>query len=143
ALFILDWTYGRVWALPLEASGSSWKAVPIEFMTAIGQHGFAPTDAEAGPDGSLYLAVGGRGTRGGVYRIRARTPHPDLAALPALQSPQSTVQERLNLCLNVPMPLSSWARATWEPVAAQLGKEPFQAAAADSSRSQSVRIRAI
>ena len=39
-------------------------AKPEEFMTGTGGHGFAPTDIDVGPDGCLYVCVGGRGTRG-------------------------------------------------------------------------------
>ena len=69
SLFVLDWTYGRVWAVPLKRSGETWTSQPIEFMTARGEFGFAPTDAEVGPDGSLYVSVGWyAGDRGGVFR---------------------------------------------------------------------------
>jgi hypothetical protein len=49
ALFVLDWSYGRVHALPLQATAETWKTEPELFMTAVGQHGFAPTDAEVAP----------------------------------------------------------------------------------------------
>jgi len=41
----------------------------VDFITARGQMGFAPTDVEVGIDGSRYLCVGGRGTHGTVYRV--------------------------------------------------------------------------
>lgn len=74
AMFVLDWTFGRVIALPLEPSGSIWRSTPIEFLRGTGGFGFAPTDAAVGPDGSLYVSVGGRGTRGGVYRVKYTGP---------------------------------------------------------------------
>ena len=41
------------------------------FLEAVGDNGFAPTAASCIPDtGDLYLSIGGRGTRGAVYRIR-------------------------------------------------------------------------
>jgi putative membrane-bound dehydrogenase-like protein len=69
ALFVLDWTFGRVLAVPLEKDGSSWSSTPHSFMTGKGQFGFAPTDVEIGPDGSLFVSIGGRGTQGSVYRV--------------------------------------------------------------------------
>src|SRR5690606_34783574 len=69
ALFVADWTYGRVIALPLEADGAGWRTEPETIATGAGSFGFAPTDLAVGPDGSLFVSVGGRGTRGGVYRI--------------------------------------------------------------------------
>lgn len=138
ALFGLDWTYGRVWAMPLEQNGSTWKSTPIEFMSAVGQHGFAPTDCEVGPDGSLYVCVGGRGTRGGVYRIRAAGSQAKAWA-PALATPA----DKLNACLQAPQPLSSWSRLVWEPLTRELRAEAFIAAARDVKRPESERIRAI
>jgi glucose/arabinose dehydrogenase len=57
ALFVLDWTYGRVHALPMNLAGDTWSSEPELFMTGEGQNGFAPTDVEVGPDGSLYVSV--------------------------------------------------------------------------------------
>lgn len=140
ALFLLDWTYGRVFAVPLARSGSTWSGQPREFMTAVGQHGFAPTDADVGPDGALYVSVGGRGTRGGVYRIRARSTSP--VVLPPAEG-ALTSQQRLALCLQAPQPLSSWSRRRWEPAAEVLGGEPFVHAALDERRPPAERVRAI
>jgi putative membrane-bound dehydrogenase-like protein len=69
ALFVLDWTFGRVLVVPLNKLGGSWTSTPYAFISPKGDFGFAPTDAEVGPDGSLYISVGGRGTRGGVYKV--------------------------------------------------------------------------
>ena len=70
-LFLLDWTFGRVWFVKLTRSGSTYKAEPELFLEAVGENGFAPTAAAVHPQtGDLYLSIGGRGTRGAVYRIR-------------------------------------------------------------------------
>ncbi|TWT58629.1 hypothetical protein KOR42_20110 [Thalassoglobus neptunius] len=142
ALFVLDWTYGRVFAMPLEPSGSTWSSEPIDFMSAIGQHGFAPTDAAVGPDGSLYISVGGRGTRGGVYRIRAKERSSE-AGLRYLSEIPGSAAKRVEHCLQAPQPLSSWSRRIWEPLVAELPSEPFIDAALDRQRPQPERIRAI
>lgn len=141
ALFALDWTYGRIWALPMVPDGSTWTTKPIEFMTAVGEHGFAPTDAEVGPDGSLFVCVGGRGTRGAVYRIRKTSNEPDSLAVPT--SAVTTPAEKLTQCLTAPQPLSSWSRMRWEPLAKQLKAPAIIEAALDASRSPAERIRAI
>ena len=65
--------------------------VRLEFMTAQGQTGFAPTDIEVGMDGSLLICVGGRGTRGTVYRVtytggRMAPPKDPLLAVAASDS---------------------------------------------------------
>lgn len=141
ALFALDWTYGRIWALPMLPDGSTWTTKPIEFMTAVGEHGFAPTDAEVGPDGSMFVCVGGRGTRGAVYRVRKATQEPSRIAAPA--SDATTPEEKLAQCLTAPQPLSSWSRMRWEPLAKELGPNFFIEAALDASRSPAERVRAI
>src|SRR5262249_23850385 len=56
--------------------GGTWTSTPYAFMSAKGDFGFAPTDAEVGPDGSLYVSVGGRGTRGGVFKVTYVGDHP-------------------------------------------------------------------
>jgi putative membrane-bound dehydrogenase-like protein len=135
ALFVLDWSYGRVHALPLKSSGETWRTEPELFMTAVGQHGFAPTDAEVGPDGSLYVSVGGRGTRGGVYRIRA--------AGSQIEKPAIAAEAKLTAVLEAPQPFSSWSRARWAPIAQELGATAIRQAALNDKESVSNRIRAI
>ena len=140
ALFVLDWTYGRVQALPLKQRGSTVTAEPIDFLTGIGAHGFAPTSGAVGPDGSLYISVGGRGTRGGVYRI-VSTQRPAVSLLD--RPTPATPAEKLSTCLRCPEPLSSWARRVWEPLAKDLGAEAFIHAAQDEGRPAIERLRAI
>lgn len=65
--FVLDWTFGRILVVH-DGLGTSRET--IEFMRAKGNFGFAPTDIEVSRDGDLFVSVGGRGTRGSVYRIQ-------------------------------------------------------------------------
>ncbi|HUG89185.1 MAG TPA: PVC-type heme-binding CxxCH protein [Planctomycetaceae bacterium] len=141
AVFVLDWTFGRVMALPLEQDGSTWKSTPVEFMTAVGQFGFAPTDLAVGPDGSLYVSVGGRGTQGGVFRVTWTGAA--AAESPAAAAGPGSAAERLALCLDAPQPLASWSRAAWVPLASALGREPFVQAALDNVRDPAARVRAV
>src|SRR5438132_1007455 len=70
-LFLLDWTFGRVYFVSLQRSGASYTCRKELFLEAVGDNGFAPTAAVVHPStGDLYIAIGGRGTRGAVYRIR-------------------------------------------------------------------------
>ncbi|WP_169977325.1 DUF7133 domain-containing protein [Tautonia rosea] len=70
-IFFLDWTFGRVYFARPERSGASYTAKPEIFLEPTGTEGFAWTDAEVHPlSGDLYLSIGGRGTRGAVYRVR-------------------------------------------------------------------------
>ncbi len=70
-LFLLDWTFGRIYFAKLEKDGATYKAKGEVFLEALGEEGFAPTAAAIDPrTGDLYVSIGGRGTRGAVYRIR-------------------------------------------------------------------------
>lgn len=142
SLFVLDWTFGRVLALPLTRNGSAWKAEPELFLSSAGDHGFAPTDIEVGPDGSLFVSVGGRGTRGGVWRVSHSTGRKDKLSTDDLTE-DSSATEKLSACLTAPQPLSSWSRARWQPLARQLGREPFLEAANNDALLPAVRLRAI
>ncbi len=66
ALFALDWTFGTVWAVHLEAHGGSYRGTAEPFATG------APLpvcDAVVGTDGALYLVTGGRGVASALYRV--------------------------------------------------------------------------
>lgn len=67
ALFINDWTYGKLYSLFLEPQGSSYGAKVEEFVSA------APlplTDTIINPhDGAMYFLIGGRKTQSGLYRV--------------------------------------------------------------------------
>jgi putative membrane-bound dehydrogenase-like protein len=70
-LFLLDWTFGRVYFLTLKRSGATYTCTKEVFLESVGDNGFAPTAAVVHPvTGDLYISIGGRGTRGAVYRIR-------------------------------------------------------------------------
>lgn len=150
-LFVLDWTFGRVMAVRLTKDAAGWRAESAPFLTPKAEFGFAPTDAEVGPDGSLYISVGGRGTRGAVYRVeykgrpdggdRASGAGPSRPA-PRLGKPLKT-KYPLAMCLMAPQPQSSWSRALWVPQAKKLGRDAFLMAAYDSLRSTNERTRAI
>ncbi len=68
--FVADWTFGRVYYLPLESAGDSFICNPEVFIEAVGENGFAPTDLVVHPQtGDLFISIGGRGTRGAVFRV--------------------------------------------------------------------------
>src|SRR5207248_6496503 len=72
--FLLDWTFGKIHFARLERAGSSYRGTSQVFLESVGENGFAPTAAVVDPaTGDLYVSIGGRGTRGAVYRIR----HPE------------------------------------------------------------------
>jgi putative heme-binding domain-containing protein len=70
-VFLADWTFGRIWYLSLRRCGSTYSCEKRLFLEAVGENGFAPTALAVHPTtGDLYVSIGGRGTRGAVYRIR-------------------------------------------------------------------------
>lgn len=144
ALFVCDWTYGRVLAVPLRPREEVWTGSAESFLTGVGGHGFAPTDLEVGPDGSLFVAVGGRGTRGAVYRVSTKLSRTQPVAS---REPLSTVPSdpalKLAWVLTAPQPLSSWSRQSWRPAAVELGLERIARATIHESFSDLERVRAI
>jgi putative heme-binding domain-containing protein len=69
--FLLDWTFGRIYFAKPQPAGSSYSATKEIFLECTGDNGFAPTAAVVDPQtGDLFIAIGGRGTRGAVYRVR-------------------------------------------------------------------------
>lgn len=148
ALFVLDWTYGRVMAIRTKRKGASWGVSSKVFARGRGNYGFAPTSATVGPDGSLYVAVGGRGTQGSLFRISATAENdspesgPPSSAEPPADPPRSRLL-RLKLVLNAPQPEAAWSRAKWVPMAREVGAEAFLIAGLDKRRDVSERLRAI
>ena len=67
AFFILDWSWGKMWAVHLSPSGSSYTGTKEEFVSG---SPLPMTDAVINPaDGSMYFAIGGRRVQSGLYRI--------------------------------------------------------------------------
>jgi putative membrane-bound dehydrogenase-like protein len=89
--FLLDWTFGKVHFVTLERSGATYRGRSEVFLESVGTGGFAPTDVAVHPrTGDLYLSVGGRGTRGAVYRVRyVGLPDPKLDPAPIAIRPRS------------------------------------------------------
>lgn len=67
ALYALDWSWGKLYAVHLQEDGSTYKATREEFVTG------APlpiTDAIIHPDdGAMYFTIGGRRVQSGLYRV--------------------------------------------------------------------------
>ncbi|MCA9150221.1 MAG: c-type cytochrome [Planctomycetales bacterium] len=66
ALYLLDWTFGTIYAVHLRPTGSTYIGDKEEFVSRVA---LPLTDAAVGPDGALYFAVGGRGTQSALYRV--------------------------------------------------------------------------
>jgi putative heme-binding domain-containing protein len=75
-VFLLDWTFGRVYFVSPERSGSTYTCKKEIFLESVGEEGFAPTAVVVHPvSGDLYISIGGRGTRGAVYRVHYGRPN--------------------------------------------------------------------
>jgi putative heme-binding domain-containing protein len=67
ALYILDWSWGKLYAIHIEPDGASYKATKEEFVTGLP---LPLTDAIINPaDGAMYFAIGGRRVQSGLYRV--------------------------------------------------------------------------
>ncbi len=67
ALFALDWSWGKLYAIHLKQNGATYQGTKEEFLTG------APlpiTDAIINPtDGAMYFTIGGRKVQSGLYRV--------------------------------------------------------------------------
>jgi putative heme-binding domain-containing protein len=71
ALFILDWTYGRILAVHMRPRGSTYMGSAEVFLR--GQP-LNVTDLGFGPDGAMYFVTGGRKTQSALYRVSYTGP---------------------------------------------------------------------
>lgn len=134
-VFSACWSLGRVYFLPLTPQGSTYRSSVETFVKSTGGDGFAPCDLAIGPAGDMFIAIGGRRTKGSVFRVRATTP--------TVGANDVDQPSELRQILDAPQPLASWSRARWKPVAEKLGIVAFENAAEDSSLSPEQRVRAI
>jgi putative heme-binding domain-containing protein len=67
ALFLCDWSYGKLYALHLTPEGSAYKGELEEFISGTP---LQLTDVVINPkDGAMYFTIGGRKTQSGLYRV--------------------------------------------------------------------------
>ena len=131
-LFALCWTLGRVYRFQLEEQGDTFVSKPEVFLETTGETGFAPVDIAVGREGEMYVAIGGRRTRGSVFKVVYREPSMDGNGL----------RDDLMNVLQAPQPLAAWSRTEWVPLAKKLGRTEFVKAVA-SERPVADRVRAV
>ena len=96
AFFQGDWSRGRIRVMFPRHAGGTYAGKTMDFI--IGEP-MNVTDMDIGPDGNMYFAIGGRGTNGGLYRVRWT------GAAPA--APQG---EGILKVVDQIMPRSAWGR---------------------------------
>ena len=76
ALYVMDWTFGRLMAVHLKPAGASYTATWENFVAPAGlveagkpKPPLNVTDLIIGNDGAMYFTIGGRGTASGFYRV--------------------------------------------------------------------------
>jgi putative heme-binding domain-containing protein len=133
AFFMCDWSQGRVVAVTLDPQDGTYQGTSEIFLQ--GQP-LNCSDIDVGPDGWLYISVGGRNTAGSILRVVADDAPPVEAAgrqgiAKAIRQPQLT---------------SAWARRAARDVKQELGDQwgPSLLAVADNSKAASSdRTRAL
>ncbi|NNE94177.1 MAG: hypothetical protein HKN23_21220 [Verrucomicrobiales bacterium] len=95
ALFVLDWSYGRIIAVHLAPRGGSYYASGEVFLEG---RPLNVTDLDFEKDGSMLLITGGRKTQSALYRIRfsgeAQEPEKPTAQASARAEFSETARER-------------------------------------------------
>jgi putative heme-binding domain-containing protein len=94
--FIGDWATGQIHAVKLERSGATYTAKMATFVKG---RPLNVTALDVGPDGALYFATGGRGTDGGIYRVRWTG-----------KAPPQSVHQGIDQAIYQPQLHSDWAR---------------------------------
>jgi len=98
AFFILDWSWGKMWAVHMEPKGASYTATKEEFVSG---SPLPLTDAIINPsDGAMYFAIGGRRVQSGLYRVTYQGSEPTAS-------------------------VSSGYQTGWKPSASLLGEKAF------------------
>ncbi len=138
-LFSACWTLGRVYYLPLRPRGASYLALPEVFLTADSGDGFAPVDLAVGKQGELFVAVGGRGIAGAVFRVTYEPPEHTVATL-AVDAEWPSPVERV---LAAYQPTSAWSRTEWRALAEQQPSAVWSQAAKRADLAFEHRFRSI
>jgi putative heme-binding domain-containing protein len=90
ALFINDWTYGKIYAVHMTPNGASYTGTFEPFITG---KPLPVTDICVHPDGCIYFSIGGRGTQSGVYRVKYTGSESTAAAGPEKNDKAANARE--------------------------------------------------
>jgi putative heme-binding domain-containing protein len=104
ALYILDWSYGRIIAVHLKDSGATYTAEQEDFVTG---RPLNVTDGCIGPDGAMWFITGGRGTQSGLYRVTATSSAKSDGSGKPVASDKRFVEHQKRLSLE-DRPVTEW-----------------------------------
>jgi putative heme-binding domain-containing protein len=89
AFYVLDWSWGKIYAVHLTPKGASYTATKEEFVTG----GPLPvSDAIIGKDSAMYFTIGGRRVQSGLYRVTYTGKE---STAPVKHKPQITKESEL------------------------------------------------
>ena len=120
AFFEADWSRGRLLWTDLVRTGATYRATKEKDEFVHGEP-LNITDVEVGPDGLIYFSIGGRGTEGGIYRVKYTAATTNGSANRGAAAPANGVLA----AVRQPQPLSSWGYAAIEKVKASMGAAAF------------------
>jgi putative heme-binding domain-containing protein len=81
ALYLCDWSYGKLYAVHLKPKGASYSGEAEEFITGTP---LPLTDIVINPkDGAMYFTIGGRKATSGLYRVTYVGDEPTTPAKPS------------------------------------------------------------
>lgn len=109
ALFLADWSFGRILVTRVKPNGASYSASSEVFLEG---HPLNITDLEIGPEGGLYFITGGRGTGGGLYRVIWKGKVPESV---------TNLGSGITAVIRQPQLQSAWSRQHIARLKAQIG----------------------
>lgn len=94
ALFICDWSYGKLYAVHMSPDGGAYKADSVEEFASA-----APlplTDIVVNPkDGAMYFLIGGRKVQSGLYRVTYQPSQPVIHPAVKFTDDKHTIRREL------------------------------------------------
>ena len=111
ALFFADWSEGKIYSFKKKSSGASFTGSTEVFLSGTPMN---VCDLSVGQDGALYFCTGGRGTKGGVYKVAWKGEVPKEVL---------TFENDLAKVLRHPQPNAAWARQNTAELRRLMGGE--------------------
>ena len=92
AIYLLDWSWGKIYAVHMQPDGSSYKGTKETFITG---SPLPVADAIIHPgDGAMYFVIGGRKVQSGLYRVTYQGKEPTKPYVHKTKANELTVLRR-------------------------------------------------